>query len=69
MKAKILCFICIVILSLSMSGCCYIINQALVTPTPVPSATIDAHSDRHAIGHSYVIHRHDHAKPRAKHVC
>lgn len=39
MKAKILCFICIIVLSLSMSGCCYIINQALVTPTPVPSAT------------------------------
>jgi len=39
MKAKILCFICIVCLSLSMSGCCHIINQAFVTPTPVPSAT------------------------------
>lgn len=39
MKAKILCFICIVCLSLSMSGCCYIINQAIETPTPSPSPT------------------------------
>lgn len=39
MNAKILCFICIVCLSLSMSGCCSIINQVLITPTPVPTAT------------------------------
>lgn len=39
MNAKILCFICILCLSLSMSGCCYVINHAFVTPTPVPSAT------------------------------
>jgi hypothetical protein len=39
MSAKILCFICILCLSLSMSGCCYIVNQVFVTPTPVPSAT------------------------------
>ncbi len=39
MKANILCFICIICLSLSMSGCCYIINQVTETPTPTPSPT------------------------------
>lgn len=39
MKAKILCFICIICLSLSMSGCCNIINQFTETPTPSPSPT------------------------------
>lgn len=39
MKAQMLCVISIVCLSLSMSGCCCFINQALVTPTPLPSAT------------------------------
>jgi hypothetical protein len=39
MNGKIVCFILIIGLALSMSGCCYMVRQTFATPTPLPSAT------------------------------